>query len=1142
VPLAEQLTSPFDVSGNASIAEVTEGVDREEVSRTHQTAGTVDGSGERMQGIVRSKVEPPPLRATTLTRHRLLEGLPANGKQRVTLVVAEAGFGKTTLLADFSRRYLGRTLWYRLDETDADWVTLVNYLVAATRQVVPGFGDSTSRLLKPMAGASPPKELVLSSLLAELDVIGDQPTALIFDDFQAVDGSADATEVMMRLIRDAPPTLELIISSRRRPSLPLAKWSASGRVQELSTEDLRFSQAEIARLFAEAYGQPLDGDVIEELDRRTHGWAVSLQLFHSIIQGRSSAGVRSMTRLLSGATSPVYEFLAEEVLDQLPGGLEDFALRASILDAIIPAYVVALLDPPGVDLREAANLIEDAERAGLISRTSQLGGARQFHRLLREFLMLRLSERYEGVAVAAMHARVAEVAETQDVLTACHHYIEAGMLAKAMDCLAGSVIHTMGSGRWGAASALVERLPVAPAHPAVAAIRARRLQDRGEFDGADALLGALDVSELPPALRAVIRHTRLSLGWRRSDSATISDTLREITEDAETPELLRDIAQVFIDTSPLSQPRAQLPSVSNRLQSMAARQKATGHDYYAAISLHNAAAMSHNAGSFADAARLGLEALDAYDSLVFTANEKYSLHALLATTSFELGRRGDGDAHVDQATSSDDADGDVFGELALVFAVTGEQSRSLDFLQRAESLDRMGRLDMEGRHQALRARALLGLPRDPHNGLLLLDALTPVTHLDFGANVLATVLRSVALLLLGEGEQAIDIARRGIADAMDQGNGRAYVRLGVVAALAGGSGAEIQVAISRAAASGSLALLEVADAIGANLHAISPVSPELHRSIEDWPKRWRPVLRRQLESGNTANAHIAADLLDQYGDATDVGRLRAFGKTYRRNRRDGVGRALARRLSAPLEIADLGRGSVRVGSRLTPINKIRRKPAQLLMYLVTRPNFTATREQVLEELWPDGDPESGANSLNQSLHFLRRELDPWYEVDVSHDYIAFEAELVWLDNDLTQASSASFLRDVGRMDVASGDAKPVLGLLDRYIGQFCPEFEYDEWAIAWRTRVHAAYLDLAHRGIRQAAALGDLAGAQTIASTALGIDPSAGDIERKLIWVYARSGSDSAASAQYEHLAASMRADGLVPPTLPDILRTPRPA
>ena len=1096
---------------------------------------------DRLPPIVRSKVEAPPLRASTLTRHRLLDGIAVLGDRRLALVIAEAGFGKTTLLSDFSRRFPGRCIWYRLDETDGDWITLVNYILASIREAVPEFGGATARLLEPITGSSPPKDVVLASLMAELNLLRDQPTVLVLDDFQTVDDCSDARDLVKRLVRDGPPTFRLIVSSRRRPGLPLGKWFAGDGVAELSTDDLRFSKGEISRLFAEAYGQPLDADVLDELDLRTQGWAVSLQLFHSLVQGRSDAQVRTVIWSLSGATSPIYEFLAEELLEQLAPDLQDFAQRTAILDHILPDYAFATMPVDGAATKQSVTrLIDRAERAGLISGTSQAGGARQFHPLLREFLLRRLRERHDAADIAEMHARVAKAAESVDLIAACQHYIEAGLPGKGMECLAESVLLTMGSGRWGAASQLVERLTEVPADPAVTAIRARRLQDQGDLEAAHLLLADLAVSALSPPLRAVVRHTRLSLGWRRGDSDSVFATLREIRSDDETPALLRDIAQVFIDTSSMSHTRAPLPVVSNRLRAMAARQRASGHDYYAAVSLHNAAVTSQNAGAFVDAERLGLEALDAYDRLAFPATEKYSIHTLLATAAFELGRVDTALEHVRLATSSEHAEGDVFGELAYVLAAIGDKARALEYLQRAELLERTGRLDMEGRNQAVRTRALLAVSRDPRLSLQMLDVLPSVTPLDFGYNILAKVLQTVALLLLGDEGQASDISESAMVEGMAQGNGRAVARVGITASLARGRPTDILAAISIAAKSGNLALLEVADAIGAYLYAITPVPDEISESIERWPHRWRPVLRQQLEVGNTPTAHIAADLLDRYGDATDVGRLRAFSKTYRRGRKDALGRSLARRLSPRLHLNDLGRGSVHIGTRTTPVNQIRRKPAALLMYLVTRPNFTATREQVLEDLWPDGDPDSGANSLNQSLHFLRRELDPWYEVDVSHDYVVFESELLWLDNDLTDVASTSFLREARRIDVAAVPAEEVVSLIQRYTGQFCPEFEYDEWAITWRARVHAAYLDLAHQGIRTLAFRSDLASALAIANSALTIDPTASDIERKLIWLYAKSGSDSAANAQFEHMASAMRADGLIPPSLGEVIRSPR--
>src|SRR6185312_8391209 len=103
-----------------------------------------------------SKVQPPPLREDILARDRLLDWLSVKVHSRVVLLVAEAGYGKTTLLADFSRRTRVRVLWFRLDRGDRDWVGFIAHLVAAVRVHVPGFGAATSSLLRETATTSLP--------------------------------------------------------------------------------------------------------------------------------------------------------------------------------------------------------------------------------------------------------------------------------------------------------------------------------------------------------------------------------------------------------------------------------------------------------------------------------------------------------------------------------------------------------------------------------------------------------------------------------------------------------------------------------------------------------------------------------------------------------------------------------------------------------------------------------------------------------------------------------------------------------------------------------------------------------------------------------------------------------------------------
>ncbi|CAN5751469.1 BTAD domain-containing putative transcriptional regulator [soil metagenome] len=1095
------------------------------------------GTKVKVAPVIRAKIEPPQLRNSTLSRGRLLKALNSAISRRVTLLIAEAGYGKTTLLTDFSSRPIARCLWYKLDSTDRDWVTMVNYLVAAVRELWPGFGERTTQLLSADPTSIVPRDAVLSSLLAELQSLPDEPAVLILDDFQAIDESEEACAVVMHLVRNAPVGFRFILASRRQPPLLLAKLAAMGELSEIGTDDLRFSRGETERLFAEGYGRPLAPDVLEEIDARTKGWAATLQLVNSSIRGKSESAVRSLARSISGGEGRLYDFLAEEVLSQLPAPLQDFVRRAALLADIMPEYVVPLFAEGGEPSQRVAEAwIEEADGLGILSRSSQTSPVRQFHPLFREFLLRQLAQRFGPAEVRRMHARVARVAARRDPLLACHHYLEAGEMTEAMHSLGTSAMLTMGSGRWGTASELIGRLHDVPAEPVVAAIQARRLLEDGDVASAAAMLEEVDLSAESPAVRAVFRHTQLSLGWRSRDGEAVFATLREIEHDVETPPLLREIAEVFVDASPLSSRPVTFLALSQRLQRMAERQTASGHTYHAAISLHNAAIAELNAARYTDAIRVATLALEAFDGLVFSARERHSTHPILAACALEVGRLDEAEDEIRVALASGFEDADVHASCAHSLAVIGERERSTRLLLSAEALERQGRSDLQAATIALLTKGFLQLAVSPSAAIAILEATEIDSPLDLGFNLEHHTLVALAHLLQGDREGAQRAAEGGLVAARVKGGLRSEHRLLIVHALARQDGADLRASMAHAASSGQLAILEVADALGENLDLLGEVPEELSESIGKWKGRWLPILRRQLGRGNVPGAHVAARLLDEHGTLDDVARLRAFEKSYvKRTRAVGLGKALARRVSHRLEIRDLGRVVLRVGERYVPLSRIRRKPASLLMYLVTKPNFTATREQVLDELWPESDPVSAMNSLNQSLYFIRREIDPWYEDDVSADYVAYEGELLWLDPTLVRAESAEFLSEARGLLSGPLSGRDALAFVDRYMGQFSPDFEYEEWAMPWRSRVHASFLDFAHAAVSHLSGAGDLNIARDVAARALLADPTASDIEQKLIWLYWRLGATSAASAQYQHFVTRHRSDGLEAPTLAEM-------
>jgi DNA-binding SARP family transcriptional activator len=282
-----------------------------------------------------------------------------------------------------------------------------------------------------------------------------------------------------------------------------------------------------------------------------------------------------------------------------------------------------------------------------------------------------------------------------------------------------------------------------------------------------------------------------------------------------------------------------------------------------------------------------------------------------------------------------------------------------------------------------------------------------------------------------------------------------------------------------------------------------------------------------------------ATLLDQLGDTEDVPALRRVARV-RGSRHPDLGRALAHRRSPKVMIRDLGRGSLAIGPRTLEIASMRRRAAATLCFLLSRATMSATKDQALEALWPETSPEASLNSLNQTLYFLRRHIEPGFDDEHSAQVVRFEGDLLWLDPELVVAESHLFHEAAKRALTGQATIEQASQAVERYAGRFAPEFEYDEWASAWREMLHAQYLHLAERLVRGLISDGNLTGAVDVAVRVLAIDPDVEGVERALVWLYGALGARAAAAEQYGHYCASLRNEvGIEPPSLDEVLRTP---
>jgi DNA-binding SARP family transcriptional activator len=231
-------------------------------------------------------------------------------------------------------------------------------------------------------------------------------------------------------------------------------------------------------------------------------------------------------------------------------------------------------------------------------------------------------------------------------------------------------------------------------------------------------------------------------------------------------------------------------------------------------------------------------------------------------------------------------------------------------------------------------------------------------------------------------------------------------------------------------------------------------------------------------------------------------------------------------------VEDQGRVRLVLGAAAVDGSTIRRKVLALLCLLITRHGFAATRDEVLDALWPDLEPSVAINSLNQTVYFLRRVFEPAYHESVSPGYVHFDSNVIWLDDELVSSRTAACSDLVKRLQTAY-DPDSVEALVGMYRGQFALDFAYDEWAINYRDTLHAAYLQIVEVAVSADTAAGRYDRGIRLARAALQVDPAADPLETCLVRLYRLSGAHAAAAEQYEHYATVVRADmGIEPPAL----------
>ncbi|MCZ4491439.1 MAG: hypothetical protein JWP53_370 [Conexibacter sp.] len=1030
------------------------------------------------------------------------------------LVVAPAGYGKTVAIQQAVELRGAVTAWHACRDRDADGGRLVVSVLEAVRRTVPGAADV---LLDELGGGGEAVDpsTAAQALVADLERLLVEPLVLVLDDVERLGDAPGAMAVLGALLQGAGGPLRLVVASRRRPALKLAKLTASGRVVELGEADLVFTAEECAAVLAARMDrEPSDAEV-EATMSRTLGWPLGVALG---AEGLDAAA----------ATESLEQFLVEEVLDELDDPARAALLASSVVDELTPAMLAALELP--------AATLEAATRLGLSLRpVAGSAGASAWHPLVREALRNRWrrerpdDERTE-LLVRAATALAAEGRRAEAV----EAWLEAGQGEPALGLMLGDASTLVRASpdllrtwlarldpdvRAAPGAVMLDGLLLAAEGQLGAAVDVLRdaaagLEAQGIADAADAACAAL--------LEAAYWSGRLDevdgVGRRFADperlagrpvallAAAWAAILHAARGEAATSEALRDAILAQPDSAAGAQVAriadAYVLFAAGRHDEVLSQFRSVEHVLDRPEQVLYVLAIS--AFAHVDVGRA--EATLAFNDRLTAEVQRTGTHPFVGTlgpvlrgwTLAQVGRHREADEMVASLAGGTPPDTWAMAWVPATVAMTAAARGEAETARGAAELA----LSLVGRMPIMFANFLV---------CSLVPALSEIGDRERALAVLEEALARV------EGSLGRDAAGYHVARLLSQ---RAWVRRQ--------AGDE---AGARADVTAALALVDAVSAA--------------HLVRAEWP-RLETLLWELLEQGRLDATAVVAHVDGAFGDGPELLALAAHlsaavraavapavaasghpdapaaARTLEGDADQGVAAAArdagehVRRRPPARSFTLLGglrlrRGSWEVDDRAWG----RPTVARLVRFLLVHRGAPVPEERILEALWPGRPADKARSALQVAVSRARQVLDPVGAGATAIRY-ADRAYLLVLD-ERDQVDAERFAAVAAQaLATAGAPRRPALeAAVGLWTGSPRPEEEYADWAVAWREELEA----LLHRVLAALAeehrAAGDELAVAAVARRLVALDPLDEGAHRMLITAHARSGRRSLALRQY---------------------------
>ena len=363
-----------------------------------------------------------------MVRQRLLDRLATSSAAKLVLVVAPAGWGKTSLLRDWCLAADGTCrAWLTVEAAHNDLDRFWSGIIEAIGTKSPECAAAALEALALAGGRPGSAERAVISQLARMP----GRVTLILDNFQLVT-SPDVLECFRFLVKHLPPALGLVVAARSDPALPLAGLRARGEMTEIRAAELSFSDAEAAQLLNGTLGLDIPSAQVHALRQRTEGWPAGLYLAGLALREREDGDLAGFAGAFASHDRYIADYLAAEVLGQLPLPLRSFLVRTSVLGRLCGSLCDAVTGSA-----DSQGLLEEIERAQLFM--VPLDNDRRwyrYHPLFAEALRGELDRSEPGLA-ALLHRRASAWHRQHGPITeAIGHALAAGDLVDARELIA----------------------------------------------------------------------------------------------------------------------------------------------------------------------------------------------------------------------------------------------------------------------------------------------------------------------------------------------------------------------------------------------------------------------------------------------------------------------------------------------------------------------------------------------------------------------------------------------------------------------------------------------------------------------------------------------------------------------------------